>query len=111
LIADEQLRQTTFLGWRDKLCAAGFDVWGLDFHGFGRFSDPYPEIDQPAEGIPPLGRAEDASQQIEEAVRFITAHHGTQRVSIIAHSWGTMAAGRFTGRCPELVDRLAYLVQ
>ncbi|HXM01510.1 MAG TPA: alpha/beta hydrolase [Chthoniobacterales bacterium] len=92
--------------WRDELCAAGFDVWGLDFHGFGRFSDPYPEMDQPAEGIPPLGRAEDASRQIEKAVRFITSHHGTQRVSIIAHSWGTMAAGRFAGRCPELVDRL-----
>jgi len=22
--------------WRDELCAAGFHVWGLDFHGFGR---------------------------------------------------------------------------
>ena len=25
--------------WRDALCDAGFDVWGLDFHGFGP-SDP-----------------------------------------------------------------------
>src|ERR1700747_689049 len=25
--------------WRDELCAAGFHVWGLDFHGFG-LSDP-----------------------------------------------------------------------
>ena len=28
--------------WADELAAAGFDVWGLDFHGFGRLSDPYP---------------------------------------------------------------------
>jgi pimeloyl-ACP methyl ester carboxylesterase len=27
-------------------------------------------------------------------------------VSIIAHSWGTIATGRFAGRSPELVDRL-----
>jgi esterase/lipase superfamily enzyme len=38
--------------------------------------------------MPPLGRAEDASRQIEQAVRFITSHHGVRRVSIIAHSWG-----------------------
>jgi hypothetical protein len=30
--------------WRDTLCAAGFHVWGLDFHGFGALSDPYPEM-------------------------------------------------------------------
>src|SRR5450432_2407880 len=32
--------------WRDALCDAGFDVWALDFHGFGH-SDRYPEMDQP----------------------------------------------------------------
>jgi pimeloyl-ACP methyl ester carboxylesterase len=31
-----------------------------------------------------------------------------QRASIIAHSWGTMAAGLFAGRYPELVDRLVF---
>src|SRR5882757_1484017 len=39
--------------WRDELCAAGFHVWGLDFHGFGRLSDPYPEMRRPAEDSPP----------------------------------------------------------
>ena len=29
--------------WRDELCAAGFHVWGFDFHGYGH-SDPYPAI-------------------------------------------------------------------
>jgi pimeloyl-ACP methyl ester carboxylesterase len=55
---------------------------------------------------PPLGGAEAASRQIESAVRFIGAHHGVERVSIVAHSWGTIATGRFAARCPELVDRL-----
>ena len=44
--------------WRDALCDAGHHVWALDFHGFGQFSDPYPEFDQPADGMAPLGRAE-----------------------------------------------------
>ena len=92
--------------WRDELCAAGFHVWGLDFHGFGRLSDPYPEMAAPAEGSPPLGRAEAASRQLEAAVRFIRARHGIDRISIVAHSWGTIVSGHFAGRCPQLVDRL-----
>lgn len=91
--------------WADALCGAGFHVWGLDFHGFG-LSDPYPEMAGPAEGHAPLGRAGSASRQLEAAVRFICQHHQVPRISLIAHSWGTMVAGDFAGRCPDLVDRL-----
>jgi pimeloyl-ACP methyl ester carboxylesterase len=94
--------------WRDELCAAGFDVWGLDFHGFGRLSDPYPALNGPPDDVAPLGRAEDASRQLESAVHFICARHDVDRLSIIAHSWGTIVAGRFAGRCPELVERLVF---
>lgn len=92
--------------WRDHLCAGGFHVWGLDFHGFGRLSDCYDEMERPADSVPPLGRTADASRQLEHAVRFIRGRHGVDSVSIVAHSWGTMVAGCFAGRCPELVDRL-----
>jgi len=92
--------------WRDELCAAGFHVWGLDFHGFGHFSDPYPEMAAPADHAAPLGPAEDASRQLEQAARFICDRHGVPRVSVIAHSWGTIVSGRFAGCCPELVERL-----
>ncbi len=93
--------------WRDELCAAGFDVWGLDFLGYGS-SDRYPEMTGTAEGHPPLCRAEDASRQIEAAVRAIAGRQSVARVSIIAHSWGTIAAGRFAGRCPDLINRLVF---
>jgi pimeloyl-ACP methyl ester carboxylesterase len=96
------------VSWRDQLCNSGWHVWGLDFHGFGCFSDPYPEMQQPAEGAPPLGRAEDASRQLEQAILFITAHHDLTRVSLISHSWGTIIAGRFAARAPESVDRLVF---
>jgi pimeloyl-ACP methyl ester carboxylesterase len=94
--------------WRDELSDAGYDCWGLDFHGFGRLSDPYPEMAAPAEANPPLGRAEIASRQLEQAVRFICRERGVPRLSIIAHSWGTIVAGRFAGRCPGLLDRLVF---
>jgi pimeloyl-ACP methyl ester carboxylesterase len=93
--------------WCDELVAAGFHVWGLDFHGFGG-SDPYPGMGLPADGRPALGRAEAASEQLERAVHFVCGHHRVAALSIIAHSWGTIAAGLFAGRCPELLSRLVF---
>ena len=93
--------------WRDELSARGFDVWGLDFLGFGA-SDPYPEMAGSAETGAALGQADTAVRQIEQAVRWICTHLDVPRLSIIAHSWGTIAAGRFAGTCPELVDRMVF---
>jgi pimeloyl-ACP methyl ester carboxylesterase len=93
--------------WRDSLNAAGFDVWGLDFLGYGG-SDRYPEMAQSPEGMPALGRAESASRQIERAAEFIAEYHGGTRISIIAHSWGSVATGLFAGRRPELIDRAVF---
>jgi pimeloyl-ACP methyl ester carboxylesterase len=93
--------------WRDELTDAGFQVWGLDFLGFGA-ADRYPEMAEPAARNDVLGRAEAASLALEQAVRFICDHHGVPRISIIAHSWGTIVTGRFAGRCPALVDRLVF---
>jgi pimeloyl-ACP methyl ester carboxylesterase len=91
--------------WRDALNAAGFDVWGLDFHGFGH-SDRYPEMDQPASDSPPLCVADDAAKQLEAAARFIVAHHGVAKLSLISHSWGSMPACLFASGHSALVDRL-----
>jgi pimeloyl-ACP methyl ester carboxylesterase len=93
--------------WRDELCDAGFSVWALDFRGFG-FSDRYPEMDDAPDAHAPLARAEDASPQLERAVRFICAHERVPRLSIIAHSWGSIVSGDFAGRCPDLVERMVF---
>ncbi|MEO8715760.1 MAG: alpha/beta fold hydrolase, partial [Acetobacteraceae bacterium] len=95
------------LSWEDDLAASGFDVWSFDFHGFDR-SDPFPEMAQPADANPPLGATPDGAAQIERAARFILKQSGTPSLSIVAHSWGTIAAGLFASRFPELVDRLVF---
>jgi pimeloyl-ACP methyl ester carboxylesterase len=91
--------------WRDELCAAGFHVWGFDFHGYGH-SDPYPAMCEPPEGREPLCTAEDASRQIEQAVGFICDRHRAERISLVARSWGSIATCRFAARSPAVVDRL-----
>jgi pimeloyl-ACP methyl ester carboxylesterase len=91
--------------WRDALCEAGFDVWGLDFYGYGH-SGRYPAMEGPPTANPPLGTTDEAASQIEAAVRFILGRSGLDRVSLIAHSWGSMPAGRFAGTHPDQIDRL-----
>ena len=91
--------------WRDALNEAGFDVWGLDFYGFGH-SDRYSEMDQPPSDNPPLCVAEDAAKQLAAATRFILAHQGLAKLSLISHSWGSMPAGLLAGAHPALIDRL-----
>jgi pimeloyl-ACP methyl ester carboxylesterase len=93
------------LSWRDDLTSDGWDVWALDYVGYGG-ADRYAAMSDPPEANPPLCRAEEASQQIECAAEFITQHSDLGSISIIAHSWGTNAASLMTIRRPELVDRL-----
>ncbi|WP_051695505.1 alpha/beta fold hydrolase [Caulobacter sp. UNC358MFTsu5.1] len=91
--------------WADALNAEGYDVFGLDFAGYGG-SERYPQMtgDNPVGS--PLGRAPAAADQIARAVSLIQEQTGAQRVSIIAHSWGTMPAALFAQQHPERVDKL-----
>ena len=91
--------------WRDALNEAGFDVWGLDFYGFGH-SDRYPQMNQPAVEHSPLCIADDAAKQLEAAVRFILARQDIENLSLVSHSWGSMPLGLFAGAHPALIDRL-----
>jgi pimeloyl-ACP methyl ester carboxylesterase len=90
--------------WRDALNEAGFDVWALDFHGFGN-SDRYEAMEEPPENNGPLCNAQDAGDQVEVAARFILEHQAVSRLSLISHSWGSMPSGRFAGKHPAMVDR------
>jgi pimeloyl-ACP methyl ester carboxylesterase len=91
--------------WMDDLSAGGFDVWALDFLGYGG-SDRYQEMSAPADANPPPGRAAQASLQVSRAVDFICKRQKVSRLSIISHSWGTLVAGVFATEEPSRLDRL-----
>lgn len=92
--------------WMDDLAAHGFDAWAFDFAGFGG-SDRYPGMSGPHEA-PPLGRAPAAARQIERMVEHIVEATGFERVSLIAHSWGTIAAGLYATTHPARIDKLCF---
>lgn len=91
--------------WMDDLSEAGFSVWALDFTGYGE-SDRYVDSQSPSlrKYIP--GRSVEVVEQIQRAVHYILEHEGDESLSLIAHSWGTIAAGLYAGDHPEFIDHL-----
>ena len=69
--------------------------------GFG--TSDRASVDQ--EGFIP-GRYCDAVGQIQSAIQEILRQTTAARVSLIAHSWGTLPAGGFAASHPDLIERL-----
>ena len=90
--------------WLDDWNARGFDAWAFDFAGFGE-SGRWPAMSEPADCQPPLGRAPGAASQLASVLALICARTG-RRVSLVAHSWGSMPAGLAAIAEPHLVERL-----
>ena len=89
------------------LAESDLDVWALDYYGFG-VSDRYPEMDQPADQHPPLGAAAESADQVDSAVAFLRREYHVDKIMLIGDSGGSIVAGVFAARSPELVSRLIF---
>lgn len=92
--------------WADDLHARGFDVWSFDFPGYGGSGRAYWMGRGSQIHAEPPGRSFDAAYQIARVARFIKTQTGNSRISIIAHSWGTLPAGIFAQVHPKRVSKL-----
>ena len=88
--------------WMDDLRARGFDVWAFDFAGYGG-SDRPAALRAKGEA-PPFGRAVDVVGQVERVAAHLLRTTGRRRLSIVAHSWGTLPASLFATRRPDVVE-------
>jgi pimeloyl-ACP methyl ester carboxylesterase/heme-degrading monooxygenase HmoA len=91
--------------WMDELSAAGYDVYALDFLGYGE-SDRYPEMAADTALGTPLGTVESMVAQVESAVARIVEIHGGECINLVAHSAGTLVGARFAQVHPDRVARL-----
>jgi pimeloyl-ACP methyl ester carboxylesterase len=91
--------------WLDELASAGYDVYALDFLGYGE-SDRDPEMANESPLGPALGGVESMVRQVERAVSEIIKRHGGDRVNLVAHSAGTFVAARYAQIHPDRVARL-----
>ncbi|MGW8390247.1 alpha/beta fold hydrolase [Pseudoduganella sp. HUAS MS19] len=76
--------------WMDWMAARGYDVYALDFPGYG-LSDRYP-----ANAPSPPGRAREVVQDVANAVDAILRRTGRQQILLVGHSWGGSVAARYT---------------
>ncbi|WP_439495948.1 alpha/beta fold hydrolase [Bosea sp. (in: a-proteobacteria)] len=91
--------------WMDDLQERGFDVWSFDFAGYGG-SDRPASFTGGASSFPPSGRAAEATAQLARVIEHVLRATGQRRVSLIAHSWGSIVAGRYASLRPERIKRL-----
>lgn len=80
------------MSWMEDFARRGFDVWGLDFLGYG-VAERYPAMREASPIGDPLGSASEASAQIADAIEFICSHTRRRDVMVVAHSWGTLPLG------------------
>ncbi|MBO9205475.1 MULTISPECIES: alpha/beta fold hydrolase [Niastella] len=91
--------------WMDNLAENGYDVYALDFLGYGH-SDRYPEmLHRSAIGVP-VGSALDLYNDVDKAVNFIVQKTGKNKVYLIAHSWGGSVAALYATKFPDKLARL-----
>lgn len=91
--------------WMDNLAENGFDVYALDFLGYGN-SDRYPEMLASSSEGKPQGRAMEIYKDIDLAVNHILEQTGKTKVNLIAHSWGGSVGALYATKYPEKVAKL-----
>jgi pimeloyl-ACP methyl ester carboxylesterase len=91
--------------WMNDLAESGFDVYALDFLGYGE-SDRYPEMLAGDASGPALGDVDSMVAQVEHAVAGIIAKRPGVAVNLVAHSAATLVAGRYAELHPDRVARL-----
>ena len=97
---DLQVPDETDTSLMDVLARDGFDVFAPDMRGFGLSTHP-------ETGVTTVEAAED----LNAAVDVIRALRHTDKVHVVAWSWGTQYAGLFVIAHPEKVSRFVSYAQ
>jgi len=93
------------VSWMSNLSSNGYDVYGLDFLGYGN-SDRYPEMESNTKNAKVVGRATDVCLDVAIAVEMILKKTGKNKIYLIGHSWGGTVAGLFATKFPDKVAKL-----
>ena len=93
------------VSWMDHIAENGYDVYALDFLGYGN-ADRYPEMYWSSPSGKPLGRAGEIYADVDKAIDLIVQRTGKKKVYLIAHSWGGVVASLYTAKFPDKVAKL-----
>ena len=91
--------------WIDNLVENGYDVFALDFLGYGH-SDRYPSMEVNVSSGKPVGNALDVYKDVHKAIELILQRTGKTQVYLIGHSWGGSVAALYAGKFPDKINKL-----
>ncbi|TDW48931.1 pimeloyl-ACP methyl ester carboxylesterase [Flavobacterium sp. 270] len=91
--------------WMTNLSENGYDVFALDFLGYGN-SDRYPEMENNFTDGKVVGRGEEVVLDVDKAIEFIRKKTGKNKVYLIGHSWGGSVAALYASKFPEKIEKL-----
>jgi len=97
---DLQVKDKPSYSLMDYLATEGFDVFAPDIRGFGRSTHPEGHMN-----------TEDACNDLNAVVDYITNLRGIQKAHLLAWSWGTQYGGMFVTSHPGKVARYISYAQ
>ncbi len=97
-------RMNTY-SWMDNIAENGYDVYALDFLGYGN-ADRYPEMGTGFPNGKPVGRALDVYKDVDKAIDLILKRTGKTKVYLIGHSWGGSVAALYATKFPDKIAKL-----
>jgi pimeloyl-ACP methyl ester carboxylesterase len=92
----------------DYLAGHGYDVHAVDVRGYGGSTRP-PEMAEPPENNPPIGRTETGVRDLGSAIEFILKRRRISRLNLVGMSWGGSVTGAYTSRNNDKVVKLALI--
>ncbi len=90
--------------WMDYLAKKGFDVYALDFLGYGN-ADRYPEM-LGGEGGRVLGEGREVVKDLHLVVDHILQSTSSKRLYLVGHSRGAMLSGYYASIYPNNIAKL-----
>jgi len=91
--------------WMDDLAEAGYDVYALDFLGYGK-SDRYGFMLDNPKSNETRGLGIEVTNDIDIAVNYILKKTRSPKIDLIGHSWGGTVAGHYSTIFPQKVNKL-----
>lgn len=93
------------LSWMDNLANAGYDVYALDFLGYGK-SDRYDYMADKIKKTDRRGGGNEVAEDIDIAINYILNELSVTKVHLIGHSWGATVSGHYATLYPEKIEKL-----
>lgn len=93
------------ISWTDNLSEVGYDVFALDFLGYGK-SDRYDYMSDNGEEFANSSGGIEVAKDIDIAMDYIRENFKFKKIHLIGHSWGATVSGYYATIHPEKIDKL-----